>query len=192
MTTAVRLAALALMATFVFVPACACAQDKPGPKMLYNIALDIDHDGKLDRAAVVQDPADIYAALYIYLGGGAGPLDLSHRPTFLKKELTTDPVLALEGNGKGSLIVKYGRVGLGSNQYEMALTVTHRSDEFWVVGFAKTWEMRVGGIGSCDINFLTGKGVATHSNAKPRPIKEKFAAIKLSDWSDAKQPKACN
>jgi hypothetical protein len=191
MTTAVQPAALALIAAMAVAPAAARAEEKPAAKVVYKITLDIDHDGKLDRAAVVQDPASSYADLVIYLDG-PGPLDPSRIPSFLKKNLTADPVVGLESAGKGSLKVKYGRVGLGSNQYEMALTITHRRNEFWVVGFAKTWDMRDGSIGSCDINFLTGKGVATHSNAKPRPIKAKFAPIKLSDWSDAKRPKACN
>jgi hypothetical protein len=189
MKIALQSAALAVMVALV--PAGARTEDKPALKVLYDIALDLDHDGKLDRAAVVQDPASIYAALYIYLGAGAGPLDLTRQPSFLKKDLTTEPVIGLAGNGKGTLIVKYGRVGLGSNQYEMRLTIARRGGEFWVAGFSASWDMRDGSLGSCDIDFLTGKGVAARGHGRNKPIKAKLRPVKLADWSQDKQPKAC-
>ena len=158
--------------------------------MLYAITLDLAHDGRLDRAAVVQDPDSTHAAFYIYLGAGTEQLDLARKPTFLKKDLTTDPVLGLASNGKGSLVVKYGRVGLGSNQYEMRLTISRRG-EFWVAGFTHDWDMRDGSIRSCDINYLSGKGVASHGLGKRKTIKRKFAAVKLSDWSEEMGPQAC-
>jgi hypothetical protein len=130
----------------------------------------------------------VYAGLLIYLAIGAEKLDLSHEPTFRKNDLTTDPVLGLESNGKGSLIVKYGRGG--SNQYEMSLTVIRRGAEFLVGGFTQVWDTR-SGIGSCDINYLTGSGVASRGLARSKPIKAKFTPVKLADWSQEKQPKAC-
>jgi hypothetical protein len=191
MTNALQPVVLALVAAMAVAPAGTRAADKPALEVLSQITLDMDRDGKLDRAAMVHNPQSIYADLYIYLGAGAEPLDLAHKPTFVKKDFTTDPVLGLASDGKGALVVKYGRVGLGSNQYEMRLTVVHRRGGFWVAGFSNDWDMRDGSIGSCDINFLTGKGVASHSNAKPRPIKAKFVPIKLSDWSEDRQLKTC-
>jgi hypothetical protein len=191
MTLALRYPSLLLILALVLAPTCARAADKNAATALYDIALDMNHDGRVDRAAVVRDPASISAALYIYLGAGDRPLDLSHEPSFVKQNLTTDPVTGLAHNGKGALIVKYGRIGLGSNQYEMRLTIVYRRGAFWIAGFAKDWDMRDGSIGRCDINFLTGKGVAARGQAKPKPVGTKFKAIKLSDWSEESQPNAC-
>ena len=186
MKTALAYAALPWFVAFALVPAGAAS--KPALAVLAEVTLDIDHDGKLDRAAMMQDPASIYSDLYIYLGAGAEPLDLSRRPSFVKKDLTTDAVFGLASNGKGSLIVKYGH--MGSNQYETRLTIVDRGGEFLVAGFAQDWDMRAE-CGSCDINFLTGKAVASQGLAKSKAIRGKFTAIKLADWSADQRPQAC-
>ena len=191
MKAASQCAALFWIAALAMMPACAHAQAKAPLKALHEVTLDIDHDGKLDRAAVVEDPASGYAALYIFLGGGAGPLDLTRQPSFLKKDITADPVTGLTGDRKGALILTFGRVGLGSNQYETTLTIVRRNGNFWVAGLARSWDMRDGSVGSCAINYLTGKGVAARGNARSKPIKAKFRPIKLADWSEYKRPKAC-
>ena len=92
MKTALAYAALLWFVAFAPVPASATS--KPALAVLAEVTLDIDHDGKLDRAAMVQDPASIYSDLYIYLGGGAEALDLSRPPTDIKKDLTSDPISA--------------------------------------------------------------------------------------------------
>lgn len=189
MEMAFRRATLASIVALAMVPTYAFADGTLPPKVLYEITLDFDHDGKLGRAVMAQTPGSIYADLYIYMGAGADTLDLSRPPTILKKDLTTDPILGMDNNGKGSLIVKSGQGG--SNQYETRLTIIRRRGEFWIAGYSTDWDTR-NGIGSCDINFLTGKGVASRGLAKSKPIKAKFAPIKLSDWSEEKVPKACN
>ena len=191
MKAALCTAALASLAALALAPNYARAENKPPLEVLYQIGLDIDHDGKLDCAAAVQDPKSIYAALYIYLTAGAAPLDLTRKPTFVKKDLTTDPVMGLASNGKDALIVRYGRVGLGSNQYETKLTIVYRGGRFWVAGITASWDLRDGSVGSCDIDFLSGKGFAARGNGKNMPVKAKFRPIKLADWSEDKRPRAC-
>ncbi len=190
MKTASQCTASFWIAALAIVPSFAHAQANAPLKALHEVTLDIDHDGKPDHAAVVEDPARGYAALYIFLGGG-GPLDLTRKPSFLKKDLTADPVSSLTGERKGALILKFGRVGLGSNQYETTLTIVRRNGNFWVAGLARSWDMRDGSVGSCAINYLTGKGVAARGNARSKPIKAKFRPIKLADWSEYTRPKAC-
>jgi hypothetical protein len=188
MRTAFRPAALFWIIALAIGPVCARAGTKPPPNVLSAITLDIDHDGRMDRAVAAQDPGSIYADLYIYLGTGTEKLDLTRKPAILKRALTTDPILGLASNDRGSLIVKYGR--FGSNQFETDLTIVSRGGEFLVAGFTKNWDMR-NSMGSCDINFLTGKGVASRGLGKSRPIKAKFKAVGLADWSDDKHTKAC-
>ena len=80
-----------------------------------------------------------------------------------------------------------------SNDTETSLTIIHRSGEFWVAGFTFNWDTRDYGIGGCDINFLAGKGVFSRGpNGRKKPIKARFAPIRLADWSDEKRPKACD
>jgi hypothetical protein len=189
MNTAFQRAALSCIVALAPLPAH--AEEKPPPDAPHEITLDIDHDGKLDRAALVRVPESADADLYIYLGGGAEKLDLSRTPSLLKKKLAHGHVLELTSNAKGSLIVKYGCGGC-SNDDESSLTIVHRGGEFLVAGFANAWEWRDRGSGGCDINFLTGKGVFYRgAGGKKKPIRTKFTPIKLADWSVEKMPKAC-
>ena len=180
-----------IVAALAVASGSALASNMPLADAPYQVSLDMDHDGKLDRAWVKQDSGDIYAALYLFLGYGAGPLDLTRKPTFVKKDLTTDPVMGLASNGKDALIVRYGRVGLGSNQYETKLAIVYRHGQFWVAGITASWDLRDGSVGSCDIDFLSGKGFAARGNGTNEPVKAKFRPIKLADWSEDKRPRAC-
>jgi hypothetical protein len=43
-------------------------------------------------------------------------------------------------------------------------------------------------MGGCDINFLTGKGVASEGLAEGKTLKGEFKSIKLVDWSMENAP----
>ena len=185
MKTAFQLAALAWIIALSTGSMSVLAENKP-PEVLNEVTLDIDNDGKMDRAVLAG------AALYVYLAAGDEKLDLSRKPAFLKKDLTSGLILGFEAKGKGSLIVKYGCGGC-SNDYATTLTIVHRGGEFLLAGFTYDWDTRNDGIGSCDINFLAGKGVTSRGlGARSKPINAKFAPVKLADWSDDKRPKACD
>jgi hypothetical protein len=159
------------------------------PAELHEARLDIDNDGVMDRAVLVRDRADADLDLYIFSGLGEAKLDLSRRPTFLKKGLATDRVLAFEGKDEGSLIVNTGCGGC-SNDTSTTLTIVQRSGDLLVAGVTYDWDTR-NGSGTCDINFLTGKGTLSRNMAKARPVRGRFAPIRLADWSQEKRPKAC-
>jgi hypothetical protein len=162
------------------------AEEEPTMRVIHEITLDIDHDGRIDRAALVKREVGSSADLLIYLATGDERLDLSRPPTILKKDLANGHVMGLESNGKGSLQINFGCGGC-SNDVETKLTIVHRAGEFWVAGFSYGWETRDWGTGSCDINFLTGKGIRSSELAKSRPIEARFTRIKLADWSGEKQ-----
>jgi hypothetical protein len=47
-------------------------------------------------------------------------------------------------------------------------------------------------IGSCDVNYLTGKAVALKGLPRRRKgVRTVFRPIKLADWSEQKIPTAC-
>jgi hypothetical protein len=77
-----------------------------------------------------------------------------------------------------------------SNDYATTLRIVYRGGKFLVGGVTYDWDTR-SGIGSCDINFLTGNGVTSRELGKSRLINAKFAPVKLGDWSEEKRPKAC-
>lgn len=189
MKSALQIAVLAWIVAVATLPIDAFADSKIPNYAPREIKLDIDHDGKLDRAMLVEDAAHGYADLYIYLGVGAGKIDLTSKPAILREKFTTARILALESNNEGSLIIKSGCGGC-SNDYATTLTIVYRGGEFLVGGVTYDWDTR-NGIGSCDINFLTGKALMSRAQGKTKPIRGRFTPVKLADWSDAKRPKAC-
>lgn len=205
------------------IPAPAFAGDKS--EALYEITLDIDKDGKTDRAVLVlvgpgRTDFDTLTKeryglsegenvdLYIYLGTGDDKLDLSREPTFMKKAVVdreeTNWVQPLEKNDDGSLVVT-SVYGWGARKsWGESLTIVHRGGDFLVGGYAKDWEWAnevrkpdgtldvETAIGGCDIDFLSGKAVASQGlDEEETPIEGTFALVKLADWPIEKLPEAC-
>jgi hypothetical protein len=195
---------IALMASGI-VSAPALAENKPGLKALSEVTLDIDNDGAMDRAVLVDDSESGVVNLYIYLAAGDEKLDLSRKPNFLKKEITEGSIFdrGLASKGKRSLTVT-SCYGCGANKsWNETLTIVYRGGKFLVAGYTRDWDWnshirKADGewdvetlMGGCDINFLTGKGVASEGLDGGKPLKGKFKPVKLSDWSEEKRPKAC-
>ncbi len=169
-------------------PASAQAQPLPLPS---EVTLDIDHDGIMDRAVLVDARAQGSADLAVYLGVGAGKLDPDRKPAIVKKNITTGHLLRFEGTAKGSLIVMSGCGGC-SDDYETTLTIVYRGGRFLVGGVTYGWDTRTA-LGTCDVNFLIGTGLRSDGLGIPaKPIKGHFKPTKLADWSQDNRPKACN
>ena len=188
--------------------ALAAASPAHAGKALFEIALDVDRDGKTDRAVLVGREgigfyapdrdwfmfgADERAALYIYLGAGDAPLDLSRKPSFIRDIVRGErqnQIFPLQVRN-GSLIVKTA-YNLYSNWAQETLTIVHRGGEFLVAGFSRDYDMKSGEQGSCDVNFLTGRGVVSEGvGGKERRLKQRFKPVKLAAWSARSIPKAC-
>lgn len=189
MNTAFPYAALTCIVAIAMIPACALAENTRPVKSPYEITLDIDHDGKMDRAILVEDPSNGNGDLPIYLGTGAEKFDPTRKPAIVKKDLTTARILQVESDGKGSLIVMSGCGGC-SNDYATTLKIVYRRGDFLIGGVAYDWDTR-SGIGHCDINFLTGKCVKSRGLTKDKPFKAKITPVKLVDWSPERRPKSC-
>jgi hypothetical protein len=194
MKTAFHHAALPWLVALVSVPAPAFAESVPA----FELKLDIDQDGKMDRAIVLQEagePAD----LYIYLAADEEKLDPSRRPDFVRKGLTEDRVIDLESKGKGSLAMT-SCFGCGaSKSTEDTLTIVYRQGQFLVGGYSRSWDWNQQTsdgvkttVGGCDINYLTGKGTVSKDLEDGKPIKGRFRPVPLKDWSSDKRPKACD
>ena len=138
------------------------------------------------------DPESTNVDLSIYLGVGDGKLDPSRKPAFRRQGFVLDwPLLAVESKGKGSLVIVSGCGGC-SNDYSTTLTIVYRGGEFLVGGYTYEWETRESA-GTCDINFLTGKGTMLEGiEGDGKPLAGTFTPVKLADWSDDTRPKACD
>jgi hypothetical protein len=193
MTTALHLAAWLVALATVTTPAL--ADNAPA----FELKLDIDRDGKMDRAVVLQDNTGS-ADLNIYLAIGEENPGPSRKPDFVRKALTEDRVVDLEAKGKGSLAIT-SCFGCGaSKSTEETLTVVYRHGQFMVGGYSRSWDWgnRTSDdtvetlVGDCDINYLTGKGTVSKDLEASRPIKGKFKPVLLKDWSYEKRPKVCD
>ena len=78
----------------------------------------------------------------------------------------------------GALVVT-SCFGCGANKsWAETLTIVHRAGEFLVAGYARDWDwnshMADGSVetilGSCEIDFLSGKGVASDGLDEGKPI----------------------
>jgi hypothetical protein len=177
-------------------------------RALFEITLDIDHDGKLDRVVLAgvegmgsYGPdkdwflfgADERVDLHIYLAAGDAPPDL-RKPAFLKPGIVRgerqNQIFPLQARD-GSLIIKTA-YNLHSNWARETLTIVHRGGDFLVAGFSREYDMKSGEQGGCDINFLTGKGVVSKGvDGKKRRLEARFKPVKLAAWSARSIPKAC-
>jgi hypothetical protein len=193
MRTAFHHAAFSWLVALAALPVSASAENGPA----FELKLDIDQDGKMDRAVVMQElggPAD----LYIYLAAGEEKLDPSRRPDFVRKGLTEDRVIDLESKGKGSLVIT-SCFGCGaSKSTEDTLTIVYRQGQFLVGGYSRSWDWNQQTsdgvettLGGCDINYLTGKGTVSKDLEDGKPIKGRFKPVPLKDWSTDRRPKAC-
>jgi hypothetical protein len=155
-------------------------------------ALDIDQDGKRDRAVLTRnDNESSYVDLTIYLGDDTDKPDLSRQPSIVKRHLASGHVYQLASNGNGSLRVKV-RCGGCSNDDDTAFSIVYRAGDFLIGGLSRSWELRDGSIGSCDVNYLTGKAVASKGlPRRSKVVRTVFRPIKLADWSEQKIPRAC-
>jgi hypothetical protein len=196
--TAFRQAALPGIVALAMLPMSTLAE--PSIEALFEITLDIDHDGKPDRAVAVEETETGQGDLYIYLAAGAEKTDLSRQPSFLKRAVTEGSISGLESNAGGTLVVT-SCFGCGaSKSWVETLTIIHRAGEFLVAAYARDWDwnshMADGSVetilGSCEIDFLSGKGVASDGLDEGKPIEAQFTPVKLADWSDDKRPAACN
>ncbi len=202
---------LSLLLCFIIVcPAFAV----PRREMLFDVTLDMDADGKLDRAVLVlvgpgrnttwELSRGIYPLsanetvdLAIYLGGGGEPIDISKPPTILKQNIIDREyaawVQSLEVVNTRSLKVGWNEQPGSSHDLEEVLTIAWRKGQFLVVGLDTFWE-NPNGIGNCQLNLSTGEGSRADGELPaPKPtFKAKVKPVPLEKWSAKTWPTQCD
>jgi hypothetical protein len=179
---------------FLAVVRTAALAETPGlDRVLSAVTLSFQSNGDTDRAVLVEND-DAGADLYIFLNLDPANSRGAVKPALVKKNAAWSGSMwgsrpTLEVNGKGSLLIKSANEAIGRSRWSETLTIVYRNNEFLVAGLTReardTLEPKSGG--SCDLNFLSGKG-----KRDGKTIEVKTAAMKLADWSDEKLPKECN
>ena len=131
---------------------------RTSPEMLREITLDIDQDGKRDRAVLARnDDESSYVDLTIYLGDDADKPDLSRQPSIVKRHLASGHVYEMTPKATDRYASRFAAVGAA--MMTILLSASFIAPEtFWSAGLSRSWELRDGSIGRCDVNYLTGKG----------------------------------
>jgi hypothetical protein len=182
-------AVLCAVAALAAAAAHAQAPDKSPLDDRHDVTLDIDQDGKPDRASLLRNRDTNDLDLVIEPSSWNSNPQMSRRLAFTKKAIASGLVLEFVAKGKSSLVITTGCGGC-SNDVSTTLTIVHRGRDFVVAGYTLAWDTRTGS-GTCDVNFLTGKGTLSRNGSKTRPLTGRFAPIKVDDWSNDNRPKEC-
>jgi hypothetical protein len=199
-----------LLCLVVACPAVAA----PRRDVLFEASLDMDADGKLDRAVLVlvgpgRDTSwdlsrghyplttDDTVDLAIYMGAGDAPIDITKPPTILKQNIADREyagwLQSLEVVNKRSLKVGWNEQPGSSHDLEERLTIVWRKGHFLVVGIDTFWE-NPNGIGNCQLNLSTGQGSRSEGEfPAPKPtFKAKVKPVPLEKWSAKTWPTLCD
>ncbi len=181
---------------------------------LFDVTLDMDADGKPDRAVLVlvgpgRDTTwDLSrghyplsegetADLAIYLGGGSEPIDISRPPTILKQNIIDREyaawVQSLEVVNTRSLKVGWNYQPGSTNDLDERLTIVWHNGKFLVVGLDTYWENN-GLNGNCQLNLATGQGSKAKGEfpASKPTFTAKVKPVPLEKWSEKTWPTQCD
>ncbi|ATQ66916.1 MULTISPECIES: hypothetical protein [Methylosinus] len=180
MQTSFRFAATALL----LAPFPALAQTPALERVLSATTLYLSENGGYDLAILV-DNRDSGADLYLYFGVDPNAPEGKTKPSFVKKNAAwvgggAGALPSLAVSDKGSLLIKSENDAIGRDRWSETLTVVRRNGALVVAGLTFTARdtLEPEGGGSCDLNFLTGKG--TRNGKK---IELKAQTLPLADWS---------
>lgn len=147
------------------------------------VTLDMNGDGSMDRAVLVNNPDESSVDLLIYLGeDGAHQMKLALN----KSEIAWTGAMwgqlpSLESNNKDSLLIKSENSAIGRDRWSQKLTIAYRNNEFVVAGYTyNSYDTLNPDAGkSCDVNLLTGKG---KKDNKAITVAKKSPLVK--DWQN--------
>ncbi len=183
-----------VVAVFQGSAATALAEERILPwQVLSVVTADWTDDGGMDRAVLYDDGTDD-AALAIYVGANGGFERLAFDPDIAWFGAMWGTMPWLEVSDAGSLLIKSGNEAIGRNRWSQTLTVAFRGGAFVVAGYTSTWydTLDMENNGTCDVNYLTGKGEVAKGEAAAKPFGFAKGALRVGDWTDSNVPPGCN
>ena len=171
-------------------PAPSAPANVPPEKIISAATGSFAGDGTMNRAVLIDDADNDSADLVIYAGDVGGPFKVvafAHDIAYVGAMFGTVPELRVTKDG--GLSVYSENMGVGRDKWEQTLTLAFRNGQYVVSGFTlSSWDgLDPNAGGSCDINFLSGKGI---KNTKTK-VTVTPGGIPVGQWSDDKIPKAC-
>lgn len=183
-------------------------------EIIFEVSLDMDRDEITDRAVLMlvgpgRDKIwDLARGVYplsdnetvdlaIYLGSKDQPIDTAKPPTIRKQSIIdkerTRWVQSLEVVNNNALKLSSNYQPGSSHDVEETLIIVHRNGQFLVAGLNTFWE-NPNGIGNCQLNLFTGKGIRAEGEFPgPKPnFKAKVKPVPLVNWSEKTRPKQCD
>ncbi|ESQ89809.1 hypothetical protein ABAC460_10935 [Asticcacaulis sp. AC460] len=154
--------------------------------VISTITADWNEDGGFDRAVLVQSQDSVDLIVYMSDGDTMKPAAFAPGLVWSGSMWGTQPSLQL--SPAGGLQVVSGNDAIGRSRWQQTLTLAWRNNQMVVAGVTTvsrdTLDLEAGG--TCDVNFLTGKGTAMG-----KPVKVAAGGIAVADWTDDKVPVNC-
>lgn len=171
------------------------AESIPKPSVIADAKIDIDRDGKSDRAILVEGKSSSDVDLYIFNNTDTTPSDISKGAELVRKDFldqSIDGSISGMEVRKNSLVIKYGWIG--RNDTEAELTIVNRGGKYLIGGFSFSYDTATGH-GACEINYLTGKGLVSKISEgrvlSKKTLSKTFEPIELSKWTTDSVPANC-
>ncbi len=152
-----------------------------------------DGSGGANRAVLIDDPANLAVDLAIYVDAIG---DTDHKVTLAAFAHDIAPSGTLFGTipelrqtRDGALILHSESTAGGGSQWTRDMQLAWRNGHFVVAGVRlKAWDPRDPAEGgSCDLNYLNGKGSVGKSGA----VKVAAGGIPVEAWTEARIPNDC-
>lgn len=96
-------------------------------------------------------------------------------------------------NESGSIQIYSGNDAIGHNRWHEILTVAYRDGAFRVAGYYNDWydTLDLANSGSCDLNFLNGKGIVKYGEEGDDMFSHTIPALELTQWDRAEAAALC-
>ncbi|MEM8957353.1 MAG: hypothetical protein AAGC86_06000 [Pseudomonadota bacterium] len=150
------------------------------------IAADFDGDGTEDLAELVINAQLLSADLVITTAAATYRF-----PEFVYSGGMEGQEASLALSQEGALQVNSGNRSMGRDRWDQTLTIVWSEDGFLLAGVTRAWwdTLTPDSDGNCEVDLITGKGLANGPEGA-REIRLETPAPLLSDW-DGAMPEGC-
>jgi hypothetical protein len=175
------------------VPDTHASEDQPEPAL--TVRADLDGDGRDDVFVVAANPEPSGVTLRLFSGAG----ETTGRPLAEARLSIEGTPVDLEATPP-DMVTLTGCTGCGANlSTEESFSIAYRGGGLVLSAYRRSWDLNrplssgevETRIGSCSIDFRTGKASASQDLDDEQPVPERYTAIAIADWSEDRRPPIC-